>query len=456
MTARLARWIGDVETKVGNMNSAYILFRQHTADFLRWKQEEGVVDVMKTLRITLGISYICVSTLCSTAQARQSTQSQRFQFNSSSAEQIVFASRRDGNVEIYAMNPDGSQQTNLTKNPADDYDPNLSSDGSKIVFESVRNGNADIYILDLDTRSQTRLTNDPAEDYDPCFSPDMSRIAFTSYRDGNAEIYVMNSDGSRQTRITNDPAWDAHPCFSPDGKKIVFASVRDKNCDVYIMNVDGTQLVRLTDDPATDFYVSFSHDGTRIAFTSNRTGNDDIYLMNVDGSNQRNLTNRIGADRFPCSFSPDDSKIAFTSDRDGDYEIYLMDIGGLNQTRLTYSSEMDRQPSWGHRKEPTDVGPISLKPSVIALQQNYPNPFNPSTSISYELPVAGSVTLKIFNALGQNVVTLLDGHIQAGYHQIQWQANVPSGFYFYRLQAGDASTGSARGFVETKKMLLLK
>jgi dienelactone hydrolase len=100
--------------------------------------------------------------------------------------------------------------------------------------------------------------------------------------------------------------------------------------------------------------------------------------------------------------------------------------------------------------------PVSVVPSKFSLAQNYPNPFNPGTTISYEIPQASNVSIKIINTLGQTVATLIDEHKEPGFYQVRWNANVPSGIYFYRLQAGDASTGSARGFVETKKMILLR
>ena len=88
-------------------------------------------------------------------------------------------------------------------------------------------------------------------------------------------------------------------------------------------------------------------------------------------------------------------------------------------------------------------------PTTFALSQNYPNPFNPSTTISYALPMASNVSLKIFNTLGQLIVTLVDGMKEAGTYQVQWHAaDAPSGIYFYRLQAGD--------FVETNRMILLR
>ena len=93
-------------------------------------------------------------------------------------------------------------------------------------------------------------------------------------------------------------------------------------------------------------------------------------------------------------------------------------------------------------------GVPDARPIILELRQNYPNPFNPSTTIQYDLPRMGTVSLKIFNTLGQLVATLVDERKEPGFHQVRWNADVPSGIYYYRLQAGE--------FVETKKMILLK
>lgn len=93
-------------------------------------------------------------------------------------------------------------------------------------------------------------------------------------------------------------------------------------------------------------------------------------------------------------------------------------------------------------------------PGSYSLAQNYPNPFNPSTEISFELPVRGDVRLDIYNLLGQNVRTLVNGSLEAGSHTITWDGRadngtgVASGVYLYRLQSGSYS--------ETKKMTLMK
>ncbi len=92
---------------------------------------------------------------------------------------------------------------------------------------------------------------------------------------------------------------------------------------------------------------------------------------------------------------------------------------------------------------------VSVAPVEFALNQNYPNPFNPSTSISFSIPNASSVKLTIYNAIGKEVTTLVNGTMESGNHKVVWNANnMPSGMYFYKLQADN--------FTATKKMMLIK
>jgi len=91
----------------------------------------------------------------------------------------------------------------------------------------------------------------------------------------------------------------------------------------------------------------------------------------------------------------------------------------------------------------------TTKHSVFSLEQNYPNPFNPSTKIKYSIPASEFVTLKVYNLLGEVVVSLVNENEPAGSYEVEFIASLlPSGVYLYKLQAGD--------FIETKKMLLLK
>ncbi|MGB2907190.1 MAG: T9SS type A sorting domain-containing protein, partial [Candidatus Aminicenantaceae bacterium] len=89
------------------------------------------------------------------------------------------------------------------------------------------------------------------------------------------------------------------------------------------------------------------------------------------------------------------------------------------------------------------------QPLIYQLAQNYPNPFNPATKIRYSIPAQSYVVLKVYNALGQEVMTLVDGAQKPGIHTVKFDArNLASGIYFYRITAGD--------FVNVKKMMLLK
>ena len=128
--------------------------------------------------------------------------------------EIVFASERNGNFEIYTMNTDGTGLTRLTFSDATDSRPAWSPDGKHIVFTIFRDGNAEIYTMDADGSDLTRLTFNDADDTSPAWSPKGSnggRIVFTSTRDGNAEIYTMNTDGSDLTRLTFNDASDSSP-----------------------------------------------------------------------------------------------------------------------------------------------------------------------------------------------------------------------------------------------------
>jgi hypothetical protein len=94
-------------------------------------------------------------------------------------------------------------------------------------------------------------------------------------------------------------------------------------------------------------------------------------------------------------------------------------------------------------------------PAEFTLHQNYPNPFNPSTKIRYEIPEAGNVEIKIYDILGNEVLTLVKGFQAAGRYEAEWNAiNVSNGIYFCKLSFG--SFGQAGSFSDTKKLILLK
>ena len=133
----------------------------------------------------------------------------------------------------------------------------------------------------------------------------------------------------------------------------------------------------------------------------------------------------------------------------------LMKASGGDTT--TFPATFDPEPNYNSEattytrlKQVTGVAASRIKAAVgFALSQNYPNPFNPTTMIDYQLPINSHVVLKVFDVLGREVKTLVNGRQNAGNHAVAFDGSrLPSGVYFYRLQAGSYSS--------TKKLLLLK
>ena len=120
---------------------------------------------------------------------------------------------------------------------------------------------------------------------------------------------------------------------------------------------------------------------------------------------------------------------------------YVVSAFDFNGNQSNFSNELD--------VFVTSVAGDQGIPTEFALNQNYPNPFNPTTSIKFELPQAAHVSIVIYDAVGKEVAKLVNQDMNAGYHNLQWNAaGYSSGVYFYRMEADN--------FVQVNKMLLLK
>lgn len=150
---------------------------------------------------------------------------------------IAFASTRDGNYEIYMINPDGTGEVRLTKNDYDDFYPALRWDGKQVAFSSSvasRKGppQKDIFIMDIATRKTKRMTNTPEDKITLNWSPDGKKIAYARYVMGQPEIFVLDLATEASTRITYDPGEDLNPTWTSDSKYILFSSDRDDTVNV--------------------------------------------------------------------------------------------------------------------------------------------------------------------------------------------------------------------------------
>lgn len=197
----------------------------------------------------------------------------------------------------------------LTSNPATDWNATWSPEGTKIAFVSQKSGSNNIWIMDADGTNQTQLTK-MKNAYSPSWSPDGTKIVFES----SGDIWTINTDGTGLTQLTISPSWEGAPSFSPDGTRIAFHSSVNGSLDIFVMNAYGTDKVQLTDHPAIDGAPAWSPDGTKIAFHSTRSGNDNIWIIDAYGGDPIQLTTNnegTGWNTMPPSWSPDGNRIAF-------------------------------------------------------------------------------------------------------------------------------------------------
>lgn len=273
---------------------------------------------------------------------------------------VVFYSARDGNLEIYLMNADGSGQRRITDDPGEDVWPDLSPNGRYVAFASNRTGNREIFVMDLASGDLVNVSNSPADDNWPRWSPNGRQLAFHSNRDGNYELYVVNRDGNGLRRVTNHPLLDQWPDWSPNGKQLAFR----RGMDVYVIDADGEEQkpVQLTNLPATlDQMPVWSPNGKQLAFMSFRAGYCAVFLMSAEGDAPQqpavNLTPKDPDDPASawCSRAPawsrNGQQIYFMSFRPSTggagaafNEIFVMNGDGTGLRRLTASPSEDGGP----------------------------------------------------------------------------------------------------------------
>lgn len=236
----------------------------------------------------------------------------------------------------------------------DKWDPGWSPDGDRIAFVSWYDGDQNIYLMNTDGSNVTQLTSDPfryfyifpdADDKHPAWSPDGERIAFVSGRDARSDIYVMDTNGRNVVRLTGkdknlkpDTLYGYYqPAWSPDGKRIAFMN----KGWICVMDSDGsnpTKVIHLNNYYPPYASFSWSPDGEYIAFLDNENPDASIFTARADGSDKKQLLRTFNIWAGPA-WSPDGKSIAFVGPdmskcSDCNAGIYVIHPDGTNLVKL--------------------------------------------------------------------------------------------------------------------------
>ena len=196
--------------------------------------------------------------------------------------------------KIFYATDSGEIVKQLTKGPGYNAEATLSADGKKIVFTSSRDGDLEIYTMNPDGSGVKRLTHQLGYDGGPFFSPDGKWIVYRAHHPTpgdevaryksllaqdlveptQMDVYVMRADGSQQRQISNLGGASFAPSFFPDSQRLIFASnYQDPGTsefELYAVNRNGSKLEPITFTGGFNAFPEFSPDGTRLVFASNR------------------------------------------------------------------------------------------------------------------------------------------------------------------------------------------
>lgn len=173
----------------------------------------------------------------------------RVPHTSYTSNRVVYESNTDGNLELYLLdfegldltelNPQNLNPVRITFSESDEGSPAFFPNSDKIIFVSSRNESVNqLYTISINGKNEKHFNPNPYDCYNPSVSPDGKSIAFVSARDADWEIYIIDSNGKNERKITNGIGRSIQPTFSPDGKYLAFVSDRTDTFQIYLMDLN--------------------------------------------------------------------------------------------------------------------------------------------------------------------------------------------------------------------------
>ena len=261
---------------------------------------------------------------------------------------IAFASNRDGNWEIYLMNPNGSQQERLTRNNALDHSPVWSPTGEQILFTSDRDGFRDLYVMDADGSRARRVFRKAARRVESTRSPDGERIAFHS-ETPQWSIQTATIHGEDVEQVALAESHGGNPSWSANGNEIAFVKDADGTHRIFIVKLDSGDIHTFLPKESPSMHTpSWSPKGDKLAFTWSKWGlrnGSAIFVANRDGSRLRQVSERVPLAYYPA-WAPDGDKIVYVEEAvERNRQIAVVDVETGGKTQLTHRG-WNITPSW--------------------------------------------------------------------------------------------------------------
>jgi eukaryotic-like serine/threonine-protein kinase len=203
---------------------------------------------------------------------------------------VIYSSIAGGNLDLWIMNADGTNQKQLTSDEAFDYEPHVSPDGRFIFFGSMRGPLPSVWRMDIDGSNLKQITDQ--EDYLQDITPDGKWIIFTSWRTTKLSLWRVSVDGGQPEQISNLFILSAR--LSPDGK-LLACRYQDENPNlpqrVMTLPIEGGAAIRSFDlPPTTNGSPEWLPDGKSVNFYDSRTGTPNLWSFPLDGGPMKQLT----------------------------------------------------------------------------------------------------------------------------------------------------------------------